>query len=194
MKVFALSSTKQRALALVGAAALSLTVIAPAMADDTVTTEIQPGTRSAVVADTGLGTSGVVSYSHSAQNADGTMVLTADDSTGSGAGWHVTIQSSQFVYSGSNGGTNIPATAFSIQTADAPVSTAGQAVDPTDGPKVPTTSPAGALNTAREVVEANANFGQGTYTQDIDVRLVIPAQSRAGDYTATLTTTIVAGP
>ena len=45
------------------------------------------------------------------------MLLTADDSTGSGAGWNVTIQSSDFVWVGTaNGGTDIPASKFALTT------------------------------------------------------------------------------
>jgi hypothetical protein len=72
--------------------------------------------------------------------------------------------------------------------------TAGQAVDATNGPKVPATSPLATLETARKVIQAEANYGQGTYTQALGVRLVIPGMSRAGTYTGTLTTSITAAP
>ncbi|CAN5461824.1 hypothetical protein BH20CHL6_BH20CHL6_15370 [soil metagenome] len=55
-------------------------------------------------------------------------------------------------------------------------------------------SPVGTLDSARKVVQANAGYGEGTYTQDLGVSLLIPAQSRAGTYTGTLTTTISAAP
>ena len=145
--------------------------------------------RSASVADLVLG---AVNYSHSAQESNGTLVLTASDDAADG--WNVTIVSSAFVYSGTNGGTNIPAANFAITAAAAPVITAGQAIDATGGPKVPAVSPVGTLDTARKTIQANGGFGQGTYTQSLGVRLTIPAQSRAGTYTGTLTTTIAAGP
>ncbi|MEA2527545.1 MAG: hypothetical protein QOF73_4772, partial [Thermomicrobiales bacterium] len=168
-------SLKTRALGLIGAAALSLTMVAPALAVDTVTQAITPGTLSASVADLTLTS---VAYSHEVQAQTGSMTLTADDSTGSGAGWNVTILSSAFAYTaGGNGGSAIPAANFSLTSAAAPTSTAGQAVDATDGPKVPTTSPVGALNSARKVIQANAGFGQGTYTQGLGVSLSIPEQS-----------------
>ncbi len=175
----------------VGATAVALVAASPAMAADTVTSTVTAGTRTASVANLDLGS---VSYSHSAQTDTGSMTLTADDSTGSGLGWNVTIQSSTFVYTGTNSGTDIPATNFSLSSAAAPVSTAGQAVDLTGGPKVPATSPVGTLDVARKTVQANASFGQGTYTQALGVSLSIPAQSRAGTYTGTLTTTITAAP
>ena len=52
---------------------------------------------------------GAVSYSHSDQLQNGTLALTADDSTGSDAGWNVTVQSS--ACSHVSGGT-IPADNF----------------------------------------------------------------------------------
>ena len=50
------------------------------------------------------------------------------------------------------------------------------------------------IGRGRKVVQANAGYGLGTYTQALDVSLTIPAQSRAGTYTGTLTTTIAAAP
>lgn len=176
------------ALATTAALALGAT---PALAADVVTQAVTGGTRTASVANLTLAS---VAYSHTAQTSTGSMTLTADDSTGSNAGWNVTILSSAFVYTGTNSGTNIAATGFSLASAAAPVMTAGEAVSTTDGPKVPTVSPVGTLDSARKTVQANANFGSGTYTQALGVSLAIPAQSAAGTYTGTLTTTIAAAP
>jgi hypothetical protein len=178
--------------ATLGAAGLMLTAAPPAFAVDTVVQQVTGGASTASVANLTLPS---VATAHTSQNSAGTMVLTANDSSGSGAGWNVTIQSSAFVYSGSNNGTNIPAANFSLTSAAVPTSTAGQAVDVTGGPKVPADpSPLGPLSSARKTVQANANFGQGTYTQDLGVSLTIPANSRVGTYTGTLTTTINSGP
>jgi hypothetical protein len=186
MRVAAIAATAATALA-IGAS--------PALADNSVTQAVTAGTRSASVADLSLG---AVSYSHSAQTSSGSMTLTADDSTGSNAGWNVTVLTSDFVWSAGAGGaatgTDIPAANFSISSAAAPVATAGQAVDATSGPKVPATSPVGTLDSARKTVQADAAFGNGTYTQALGVDLDIPAQSAAGTYTGTITTTIAAAP
>ena len=174
-------------------ALLSLAIAAPALAADTVTQQVTGGTRTASVADVTLPSA---AYSHSARTSSGTMTLTADDSSGTDLGWNVTIQSSAFVYSGANDGTNIPAVNFALTSAAAPTATAGQAVDPlgVGGPKVPTISPVGTLDSARKTVQALAGFGKGTYTQALGVSLTIPAQSLVGTYTGTLTTTISAAP
>jgi len=138
-----------------------------------------------------------VAYQNAAHDVTGTMVLTADDSTGSGAGWNVTILSSAFVWVGTaNGGTNIPAANFALTSATAPTLVAGQVISvaAATGPQVPPLSPLGTLDTARKTLSATAAYGAGTYTQDLGVTLTIPAQSRVGVYTGTLTTTITSAP
>ncbi|MDQ4036283.1 MAG: WxL domain-containing protein [Chloroflexota bacterium] len=179
------------ATALAVAAAVTAAAVAPAGAANTVTQTINAGTRSASVADLSLA---AVTYSHSAQTSPGTLALTADDSSGTGAGWNVTVQSSAFAYSGPNGGTAIPAANFSITSAGTAASTAGQAVSALGGPNPPVTGSTGALDAARKTLAAAPGFGQGTYTQSLDVSLAIPAQSRVGTYTGTMTVTISAGP
>jgi hypothetical protein len=184
-------NTRKKFLILSSSALAAAAIAGSAFAADGVTATVTAGTKTASVADLALP---AADYAHTDQTNAGTMVLTADDSTGSGAGWNVTIQSSAFVYSGANAGADIPAANFSLSSAGTPVATAGQAVDATDGPMVPTTSPVGTLDTARKTLQADAAFGQGTYTQDLGVALTIPADSRAGTYTGTLTTTIAAAP
>ena len=73
---------------------------------------------------------------------------------------------------------------------------AGQAVSvaAATGPQVPPTSPLGTLDTARKTLSATAAYGAGTYTQDLGITLAIPAMSRVGVYTGTLTTTITSAP
>jgi hypothetical protein len=133
-------------------------------------------------------------FLHSQQATSGTMTLTATDTGPVPLGWNVTIQASAFVYSGLYSGSNISAANFSLTSAAAPLFVSGQAIDPTNGPKVPSASPLGALNVARKVLQANTLYGVGTYTQALGVSLIIPAQARAGTYTSTLTTTIAIGP
>ena len=137
-----------------------------------------------------------VTYSHIDQATVGTLTLTAEDNQADpGAGWHVTVVSSDFVYSGPYPGIAIPAINFRVTSAGTPIAISGQAVDPVHGPTVPSdlAFPA-SLETPRTVLRADAGYGQGTYTQALDVALTIPAMSLAGTYTATLTVTISTGP
>lgn len=134
-----------------------------------------------------------VTSSHVAQTTTGTMTLTVTDSA-AGAGWNVTILSSALAYSGANAGTSIPAANLSITEARSPALVSGQAIDPSGGPKVPLSGTTGTLDVARKTIQADVGYGGGTYTQDLGVSLVVPADSRAGTYTATLTVTASAGP
>lgn len=160
------------------------------------------GALTASVADA---TFGPLAYSHAQQVRTGTLALTATDTGTAGlglinSGWNVTILASNFAYSGPNGGTPIPASNLSITTAQPPVRVSGQAISPTGGPR--TTNVTGALNVARKTLQADGPtgtilltyYGIGTYTQAINVSLVVPGQTRAGTYTATLTVTMSAGP
>jgi hypothetical protein len=189
-----ISAGRRTALALSVGALLLATVAGPASAADTVILSITGSGLTASVADLTLTS---VPYQNAAHNVTGSMTLTADDSTGSGAGWNVTIISSAFVWVGTaNGGTNIPAANFALTSAAAPTMVAGQVVNAaaSTGPQVPPISPFGTLDSARKSLVATAAYGQGTYTQALGVTLTIPAMSRVGTYTGTLTTTITSAP
>jgi WxL domain surface cell wall-binding len=189
------TSVRRRCALGLGAGALLIGAIAiPASAANTVTQAITGSGLTASVADVTLAS---VAYQNAAHTVTGSMVLTADDSTGSGAGWNVTIQSSAFTWVGTaNGGTDIPASDFALTSAAAPTMIAGQVVSvaAATGPQVPPTSPLGTLDTARKVLVATAAYGAGTYSQALGVTLTIPAQSRVGVYTGILTTTITSAP
>jgi hypothetical protein len=83
-----------------------------------------------------------------------------------------------------------------ITSAAPPTAVAGQAVSValSTGPQVPPTSPIGSLDTPRKTLVATAAYGAGTYSQALGITLTIPAQSRVGVYTGTLTTTITSAP
>lgn len=189
-----IAAARRLALGLGTVALLAGTVAGTTFAANTVTQAITGSGLTASVADLTLPS---VAYQNAAHAVTGTMILTADDSTGSGAGWNVTIQSSAFVWVGTaNGGTNIPASAFALTTAAAPTLIAGQAIGAalSTGPQVPPTSPLGALDSPRKTLVATAAYGAGTYGQDLGVTLTIPSQSRVGVYTALITTTITSAP
>ena len=181
-----------------GAAALLVgTVAGPAFAADTVTQEITGGGLTASVADLTLAS---IAYQNAAHDVTGTMIVTADDSRGTALGWSVTIQASDFVWAGTaNGGTDIPAANFALTSAQEPTWIAGQLIpDPlvaSTGPQIPIEGIAfGSLATPLKTIRATAAYGAGTYGQRLGVTLSIPAMSRVGTYTGTLTTTISATP
>jgi hypothetical protein len=167
---------------------IAAVAVVPSLASTTVTQTITDGTRTA---DLSSLTFDPLSYSNAEQLSSGTMSLTADDSTGTGAGWNVTIQSSDFVYSGSYAGTNIPAAYVSIVTPGAPTLVAGEAVSTEHGPFA---GIGGSLDTPRKVLYADEGGGKGTYSQELPIILTIPGGSLAGSYTSTFTVTMTAGP
>lgn len=173
------------------AVATLLAATVPALAVNTLTQTVQAGSRSASVANVTLP---ALTYAHTAQTNSGTLTLTVDDSSATGLGWNVTVQSSDWVYSGLYSGDDIPAGNVALTAASAATATAGQAVDPTNGPKPPASGATGTLDVARTVLQANQGYGEGTYTQTLGVSLTLPARSRAGTYTGTLTISITAGP
>ncbi|HEX2221500.1 MAG TPA: WxL domain-containing protein, partial [Candidatus Limnocylindria bacterium] len=141
-----------------------------------------------------------LAYSHQPRTVTGSLTLTARD-TGSclllicsNDGWHVTIQSSSFAYSGTNAGSAIPAANFAVTQANAPTRISGDAISAQGGPRVPANNSTGSLDVARETLEAADGYGMGEYRQVLDVSLAVPGQARAGTYRATLTVTISAGP
>lgn len=188
------SIQRRFAMGLGTSALLVATFSGQALAANTVTLAI---TGSGLTASVGDLTIPSVAYQNAAHAVTGSMLLTVDDSTGSGAGWNVTIQSSAFIWVGTaNGGTDIPASDFAITSAAAPTMIAGQVVSValSTGPQVPPTSPLGSLDSPRQTLVATAAYGAGTYSQALGVTLTVPAQSRVGVYTGTLTTTITSAP
>jgi hypothetical protein len=185
--------------ALIAVVGISLAAgLGPASAADSVTQNVTGGTKTASVTTLALTD---VATSHAAVNNTGIMTLAADDSTGTGAGWNVTEAVSSFAYTGTNSGTPIAAANFSITSVGTITSSAGQAIDTTGTDLAPTgpqsgtlAGVSGALSTPVTVLRAGVNFGQGTYSQPINVNLAVPANSRAGTYTGTLTTSITSGP
>jgi hypothetical protein len=170
------------------ALAIAAVAVAPSLADTTVTQTISDGSRTA---DLSTLTFDPLNYSNAEQLSTGSMSLTADDSTGTGAGWNVTIQSTDFAYSGAYAGTNIPAANVSIVEPGAPTPVAGEAISGEVGPFA---GLGGSLDTPRKVLFANAGGGKGTYSQTLPVVLTIPGGSLAGSYTSTFMVTMSAGP
>lgn len=186
-----LAHLKKTAVSLTLGTMLALSAVVPAFADDSapVSQDVDPGVLTSVVTTDPVFTA--VTYSHTAQVSASTtgLVIEVDDSRGTGEGWNVTLASSDLAYSGTNtGGSAILASQVSASVMNAPTSNAG---DDTTGVLAGT---AGALGTARTVLDAAAGAGEGNYSQTIDLEIAIPAQAAAGSYTGTLTLTQASGP
>jgi hypothetical protein len=176
--------TSMKTLAAGSLAAASL-LIAPAAiaADSTATVAVASG-NVAVTASPSVPLTGVTA-AHTAQDASGTVTVGVDDTTGTGDGWSVTQKVSDFTYTdGGNAGATIGAANFSVTSVGAVTHESG-----VDDETTVTAGGAGALDTARPVLSAAAEGGEGSYTAPVTVNLTIPADSRAGTYQATITTT-----
>ena len=122
----------------------------------------------------------------------GDDVFNVADGRGSGAGYNVTIDTTDFTAGGSTIDTGTGAFDVSLQDADIVV-LGGNATKPTSSVTALTDipeSPAAAL----KVLSAAVSAGQGSYDWKPVFSLTILAQADAGSYTATITLTVATGP
>jgi WxL domain surface cell wall-binding len=122
-----------------------------------------------------------------------TAALAANDQTGSGSGWNLTVTSTQFTTGGGSPKT-LPTTASSISSVSDSC-THGTCTDPTNGTSYPVVVPAASSPpTAVKFYSAAANTGMGDFTVTPTVGVTIPANAYAGSYSSTLTIAVVSGP
>ena len=118
---------------------------------------------------------------------DGVQITNASFSLQAGvtgcsmAGWKVNLQAT--------GSGAIAASNVATVSVPNPTRVSGQ-------PALPTTdsNANGPLDSARTVMTAAPNTGNGTYAQTIPLNLTIPAYTLPGTYTVTVTASIVVGP
>jgi len=115
-----------------------------------------------------------------------TSAWTAEDPTGSGSGWHGTIIASSF---SDGSGHSIAASGFDIQLLD-------ENIVLNSGNTKPTSQVTSFTSFASEItfVAASAGTGMGNYSLTPTFRLDVPAETHAGSYSCTITTTIASGP
>jgi hypothetical protein len=170
--------------------ALTVMSIAPAMADDAgVNQEITAGNLDLTIpANVAFTTDGASHpYSHAAYEiTSDTFQIAVDDSTGSKSGWNVSMSASALT----DGVDTIAASNIELASIGNTAVVAGQAAT---GILEPTAAGA-ALNTARTVMNAPANEGQGSYTLDTTIAINVPAYQPAGEYAGTVTVNLTSGP
>jgi hypothetical protein len=171
--------------------AAALLVTSTAVASDiTATATVNAGTLS-------LSTSATPSVSATLDGTDKTpnytLPMTVSDGTGSGAGWNVTVTSTQFTTGG--GTPRTLSTSASSATGVTSVCAGGTCTDPTNSITYPFTVPAAAVAPAAvKLYNAAANTGMGSFTVTPTVQVSIPANTYAGTYTSTVTVAVVSGP
>lgn len=97
------------------------------------------------------------------------------------AGWRVTLIAT--------GTGTITANSVATDSVPNPTLVSGQPTLPTTG-----ASANGPLGSARTVMTAAVNTGNGLYAQTIPLKLTIPAYTTPGTYDITVTATVVSGP
>ena len=188
-------STKRKLAALF--AALSLVVLTAGVAyAETASVTVSGGTLSVSAANVALSGVTLDGTDKTATSASGSNAWSAQDSRGSGAGWHLTIDSTDFT----DGGTplrTIDISAadqeFKIQLLDANIAVTAGNAKPTSSATALTAipeAPAAALTFA----SAALNAGMGSYALNPNFELEVPAETYAVAYTATITVTAVTAP
>jgi hypothetical protein len=176
-----------------GAVLTTLALLAPAAGTAATATVTGTVTGSVLSASTAA----VPSFSDNLDLGDQTQTytvpMTVQDTRGTGAGWHLTITSTQF---STGGGTpNLLATNASSLTGVTAVCASGTCTAVSNSTGYPVAVPAGSgPPTAVNFVSDAANNGMGKFTVTPTVGVFVPQNSFAGTYTSTLTLAIVSGP
>lgn len=122
-----------------------------------------------------------------------TVPLTAQDTRGTGAGWNLTVTSTQFTTGGLTPQTL--ATNASSLTGVSSACATGTCTNPTNAITYPVAVPAAAVPPAAvKFFNAAANSGMGKFTITPTVGVFVPGSTFAGTYTSTLTLSVVTGP
>jgi hypothetical protein len=121
------------------------------------------------------------------------LPISVTDATASGAGWNLTLASTQFT-TGGPGPHTLPADASRVTGATAACAANVACVAPVNGVVYPLTVSAGNNLPAVKLFSAAANSGLGAFTITPTVSVFVPAGAYAGTYTCTLSLAIVSGP
>jgi hypothetical protein len=181
---------RRNVLTVVGAAAMGLAMVMPALADDTTsagtTALVKPGTLDI----TQIVVSTFEDATITGQDQDVAATLngySVTDFRGTGVGWHVTAQADQFV----DGSKSLD---LGSLTMSKPTVTADGT---SSAPPTVAAAPTFTLDAEDAVQIASAGVGQGMGKFDFtatDLTLSLPADVYAGNYASTLTFTAVTAP
>ena len=122
------------------------------------------------------------------QTVDGSTSAWQADATGETGGWNVTVASTDFSI---GSGKTIAVSNFDIRLLDANIVWVSGS---TNKPTSTQTTFAALGGTGLKIGSAAVGDGNGVYDITPDFRLTVPAETYAGNYTATVTVDISAGP
>ncbi|MFQ5408080.1 MAG: WxL domain-containing protein, partial [Anaerolineales bacterium] len=111
----------------------------------------------------------------------------ASDTSAAAAGWHVTLSANDF----SDGGSGfIAVSGFTVDMANTAISTVSGNTPPTSQVASSTGLSSGGVT----LLSAAIGNGLGTYNFVPHFQLLVPGATTAGDYSTTVTATIISGP
>lgn len=171
---------------MVTAAALSLLLVGPALAETTSTTvSVTGGTRTLSVPATTTAFT-AVEINGTSQPTTTALDFTVSDFTGTGAGWAVTASATQFAGSGTAAGKTLPVNSLSLSAS---------AVTPQDDAVAgPTGAAAANLDDSTDKTISSADGatdqGMGEYDHSGTLTLTVPGNVFAGSYSSTITLTV----
>lgn len=177
---------------LAAVAVLATAGVAHAAANPTVTGTVNPGTLDVATSATPSFTS-TLDGTDQVKNYSVPLIVT--DATGTDAGWHLTITSTQFDDGSSHTLATSASTLKSSVTEACHTGSTCVATDD-DGSLRPFTVPAaaGTPPTAVAFYQAGANTGEGKIDVTPSIDVAVPASTHTGAYTSDLTIAAVAGP
>jgi hypothetical protein len=186
--------TQKRLLSVIAAATCAVAAAAPQTAlgaSATVTGSINAGTLS-------ISTTATPSFSVTLDGTDKTgsytVPTTVTDATGSGAGWNLTITSTQFTTGGGSPHT-LSTSASSLTGVTNSCVGGSTCTNPTNTVTYPVAVPAASTPpTAVKYFNSALNTGAGQFTNSPTISVSVPANSYAGSYSSTLTLAAVSGP
>ena len=134
-----------------------------------------------------------VTLNGSDQTAIYTLPITVTEARGSGAGWNLTITSTQFSTGGGSPNT-LPTNASTVASITSSCA-GGTCTNPTNSVTYPVGVPAGSgPPTAVKFFNAAANTGMGKFTVTPTIDVSVPANAYAGSYSSTVTLAVASGP
>jgi len=160
---------------------------------ETTTVSITAGSLSVDANDVSLSAVVLDGSDKTATSAAGSNSWAAEDARGTGVGWHLTIDATDFTDAGKTINISAADQEFKIQLLDTNIAVVSGNTKPTSSVTSLTAipeAPASALTFASAAV----NEGMGSYTLGPSFELEVPAETLAGNYSSTITVSAVSGP
>lgn len=123
------------------------------------------------------------------------QLYTVEDARGTGGGWNLDFKISRFESGSGCNRVTLPRDSFYMRLLQNDIQYIwGQGINIGRGPRSLHTTDYNVTEGTEKFITAERDYGMGKYTANINHKLLVPAESYAGTYTATLTVTLNATP